>query len=102
MEKILRDLVNIFGVTAVKKLARVLFPQETDRRHSAGSSDCDALTPANQRKAASEEMRSQPLRYHTRLGSRSGNFVPEEMQSSDSYIVRHSVGILPTVVTDSA
>lgn len=91
VKKILGDLVNIFGVATVKKFAPVLFSQETDRRHSARSPNCDALTPANQRKAASEEMRSQPLRYNTRLRSRIGNLVPtEEMQSSDSCIVRHN------------
>jgi hypothetical protein len=98
VKKILGDLVNIFGVATVKKFAPVLFSQETDRRHSARSPNCDALTPANQRKAASEELRSQPLRYNTRLRSRVGNLVPtEEMQSSDSRIVRHNVGILPTI-----
>ncbi|SPJ74764.1 uncharacterized protein FTOL_04495 [Fusarium torulosum] len=91
VKKILGDLVNIFGVATVKKFAPVLFSQETDRRHSARSPNCDALTPANQRKAASEELRSQPLRYNTRLRSRVGNLVPtEEMQSSDSRIVRHN------------
>lgn len=98
VKKILGDLVNIFGVATVKKFAPALFSQETDRRQSARSPNCDALTPANQRKAASEEMRSQPLRYNTRLRSRIGNLVPtEEMQSSDSCIVRHNVGILPTI-----
>ncbi|KAJ3453517.1 hypothetical protein MRS44_017764 [Fusarium solani] len=84
--KIIGDLINLFGLSTMQRLASELFSPNGDQGHIARlSGDFNKLSPPDQPDAAAEELVLQPKGYHTR---RAGRLRPMPLPSADSSVAK--------------
>lgn len=94
--KIIGDLVNIFGLPTMQRLATELFSPIGDQGHIARpSGHFNELSPPDQPDATAEELVLQPNGYHTR---RAGRLRPMILPSPHSSVAKSGVvGILRSI-----